>query len=89
VKSFFHCSTHKPFSAFAVLMLFMICTTAVFALDPGKIVVQVDKPGAKISPMFYGIMTEEINYSYEGGLYGELIQNRIFRKEFNGNSKPF
>lgn len=45
----------------------------------GKIVLEADNPGAAIDPMFYGIMTEEINYSYEGGLYGELIQNRIFR----------
>lgn len=49
------------------------------AADSGKIVIQVDKPGARISPMFYGLMTEEINYSYDGGLYGELIQNRIFK----------
>ncbi len=28
--------------------------------------------------MLYGLMTEEINYSYDGGLYGELIHNRIF-----------
>lgn len=47
--------------------------------NPGKIIVQADKPGARISPLFYGLMTEEINYSYKGGLYGELIQNRIFR----------
>jgi len=45
----------------------------------GKIVVQVDKPGARINPLLFGLMTEEINYSYDGGLYGELIQNRIFR----------
>ena len=32
-----------------------------------------------VSPLLYGLMTEEINYSYEGGLYGELIQNRILR----------
>lgn len=47
--------------------------------NPGKIIVQADKPGDRISPLFYGLMTEEINYSYKGGLYGELIQNRIFR----------
>jgi alpha-N-arabinofuranosidase len=41
--------------------------------------VQVDKPGASIDPMFYGLMTEEINYSYDGGLYAELIRNRIFQ----------
>jgi alpha-N-arabinofuranosidase len=34
---------------------------------------------AKVSPTLYGLMTEEINHSYEGGLYGELIQNRIFK----------
>ena len=37
-----------------------------------------DKPVAKVSPMLYGLMTEEINYSYDGGLYAELIQNRTF-----------
>ncbi len=40
---------------------------------------QVDQPGVKISPMLYGLMTEEINHSYDGGLYGELVQNRIFQ----------
>lgn len=33
---------------------------------------------AKVSPMLYGLMTEEINYSYEGGIYGELVRNRTF-----------
>ncbi len=32
-----------------------------------------------ISPMFYGLMTEEINYSYDGGLYAELLRNRAFK----------
>jgi alpha-N-arabinofuranosidase len=59
-----------------------------FAVDSGRVVVQVDKPGAAISPMFYGLMTEEINYSYEGGLYGELIQNRIFRNPQGGGWAP-
>jgi hypothetical protein len=31
---------------------------------------------AKSSPTLYGLMTEEINYSYDGGLYAELIRNR-------------
>jgi alpha-L-arabinofuranosidase len=33
----------------------------------------------QVSPTFYGLMTEEINYSYEGGIYGELIRNRTFK----------
>ncbi|HEV2832458.1 MAG TPA: alpha-L-arabinofuranosidase C-terminal domain-containing protein [Hanamia sp.] len=32
-----------------------------------------------VSPMLYGLMTEEINHSYDGGLYAELIRNRIFK----------
>jgi alpha-L-arabinofuranosidase len=33
---------------------------------------------ANVSPILYGLMTEEINHSYDGGLYAELIQNRAF-----------
>jgi len=51
-----------------------------FALaDQATLTVRVNQPGPKIDPMFYGLMTEEINYSYDGGLYGELIRNRIFQ----------
>ena len=35
----------------------------------------------RVSPTLYGLMTEEINYSYDGGLYGELIRNRIFKDD--------
>jgi alpha-N-arabinofuranosidase len=40
--------------------------------------VEVDHPIGKVSPMHYGLMTEEINHSYDGGLYAELVQNRAF-----------
>ena len=40
--------------------------------------IDAGKAGAKVSPTLYGLMTEEINYSYEGGLYGELVQDRTF-----------
>ncbi len=29
--------------------------------------------------MLYGLMTEEINYSYDGGLYAEMVRNRSFQ----------
>ena len=32
-----------------------------------------------LSPMLYGLMIEDINYSIDGGLYGELIRNRVFK----------
>jgi len=39
------------------------------------------QPGANVGPLFYGLMTEEINHSYDGGLYAELIQNRSFKDD--------
>jgi len=49
----------------------------------GPIVLQVDagKVTGKVSPMLYGLMTEEINFAYEGGLYAELIRNRSFKAD--------
>ena len=38
--------------------------------------IQVDHPTAKVSPTLYGLMTEEINFSYDGGLYPELVRDR-------------
>lgn len=44
-----------------------------------RLTLDLSKPGVAVSPMLYGLMTEEINHSYDGGLYAELIRNRIFR----------
>jgi alpha-N-arabinofuranosidase len=32
---------------------------------------------AASSPTLYGLMTEEINHSYDGGLYGEMLRNNV------------
>ena len=48
-------------------------TAALVTLD-----IQLDKPLHKVSPMLYGLMTEEINFSYDGGLYAEMVRNRTF-----------
>jgi len=40
--------------------------------------IDATKPAGLVSPRLYGLMTEEINFSYDGGLYGELIRNRAF-----------
>ena len=56
----------------AALGINLVFASRVSAADPGKIVVQVDKSGAKIGPMFYGLMTGEISCSYDGGLDGGL-----------------
>lgn len=46
---------------------------------PATLSIDVGKPGPAIPPSFYGLMTEEINHSYDGGLFAELIQNRTFQ----------
>ena len=46
---------------------------------PAVLTVQVDKPLHSVSPTLYGLMTEEINYSYDGGLYPEMVRNRVMR----------
>ena len=45
------------------------------------VTVQADKVVAKMPPTFYGLMTEEINFAFEGGLYGELVRNRSFKAD--------
>ncbi len=42
-----------------------------------RLTVHADQPKA-ISPDLFGIFFEDINYSADGGLYAELIQNRSF-----------
>lgn len=49
------------------------------AQSPVTLTVQADKPGPTLNPLFYGLMTEEINFSYDGGLYAELIRNRSLK----------
>src|SRR5450432_538616 len=43
--------------------------------------IHADQIIAPVSPVFSGMMTEEINHSYDGGLYAELIQNRVFKDD--------
>jgi alpha-N-arabinofuranosidase len=42
--------------------------------------IRADQITGRVNPMMYGLMTEEINYSYDGGLYGELVRNRNFKE---------
>jgi alpha-N-arabinofuranosidase len=45
-------------------------------------IIQADHPTATVSPTLYGLMTEEINYSYDGGIYGELVRDRAIGRGF-------
>ena len=52
-----------------------------------SLTINADHAVSKVSPRLYGLMTEEINFSYEGGIYGELIRNRTFKA--NGQNPVF
>ena len=41
------------------------------------VTIDVSKPGADISPTMYGVFFEDINFGADGGLYAELVKNRL------------
>ncbi|MGC2163693.1 MAG: alpha-L-arabinofuranosidase C-terminal domain-containing protein [Silvibacterium sp.] len=45
---------------------------------PVTLNIHVDQIKAHASPLLHGLMTEEINHSYDGGLYAELLRNSAF-----------
>lgn len=60
-----------------VAVLFVLAMTSIRAAGPA-IAIDAASPAGKVSPLFYGLMTEEINHAYDGGLYAELVRNRAF-----------
>jgi alpha-N-arabinofuranosidase len=58
----------------------LIAGSSVMSLGQNAATLTIDasKPIGNVSPTLYGIMTEEINHSYDGGLYAELVSNRTF-----------
>ena len=64
---------------FSLSALAIFCYTNSHAQTTPTITLHVNQARANVSPTLYGLMTEEINHSYDGGLYGELIRNRIFK----------
>lgn len=65
-------------SLFRTLPLILGLSVVSAMAENTTLVVEVDQTVGKVSPLLYGLMTEEINHSYDGGLYGELVQNRAF-----------
>ncbi|HTW49053.1 MAG TPA: alpha-L-arabinofuranosidase C-terminal domain-containing protein [Acidobacteriaceae bacterium] len=51
---------------------------------PAVLTIHADQPVASVSPTLYGLMTEEINHSYDGGLYAEMVSNRTFHADWSG-----
>jgi alpha-N-arabinofuranosidase len=75
----------KTFARFAVLVgVLLSATFALAQTPPARLTIQADQQVAPVSPTLYGLMTEEINFSYEGGLYAEMVRNRTFRADWSG-----
>ena len=64
--------------------LISLAVPVLLAQAPAALNIDLGRPKAPASPTLYGLMTEEINYSYDGGLYAELIRNRTFRSDWSG-----
>ncbi|HWC60143.1 MAG TPA: alpha-L-arabinofuranosidase C-terminal domain-containing protein, partial [Verrucomicrobiae bacterium] len=61
---------------------FILSTIAAFTCSAAPtFTVDASRSAGQVSPRLYGLMTEEINHSYDGGLYAELIRNRNFRDD--------
>jgi alpha-N-arabinofuranosidase len=61
---------------FSIALLSLFLPVKTLLAQAPSLTIHVDQPTAKVSPMLYGLMTEEINFSYDGGLYAELIRDR-------------
>jgi alpha-N-arabinofuranosidase len=61
------------------LILSLVYSVSITLLSAGpSFTIDASHPAGKVSPRLYGLMTEEINHAYDGGLYAELIRNRAF-----------
>jgi alpha-N-arabinofuranosidase len=61
----------------AILICVLASAVSALAAAP-TFTIDASQSAGQVSPVFAGLMTEEINHSYDGGLYAELVQNRAF-----------
>src|SRR5215203_2057502 len=72
--------THRPQRRLLAAGLLSLATLiAPLAMAQTALRIDLAAPGLPVSPTLYGLMTEEINFSYDGGLYAELVRNRAFK----------
>jgi alpha-N-arabinofuranosidase len=77
--------SEKTFARMLALAALALPSTACLAqAPPAHLVIHADQQVSPVSPILYGLMTEEINFSYDGGLYAELVRNRTFRSDWSG-----
>src|ERR1035441_8045826 len=71
----------KPRTIAPILAVFLAaCALAQTPSATPVLKIDAAKPGPAVG-LRYGLMTEEINFSYDGGLYAELVRNRAFKED--------
>src|ERR1700739_4514510 len=74
----------KTFAGVVLSALLILSAPFAHPQQPAVLTIHADEPVSEVSPTLYGLMTEEINYSYDGGLYAEMVRNRTFRADWRG-----
>ena len=74
----------KTFARIAASFVLTFAIPLLSAQTPAVLTIHANQPLHSVSPTLYGLMTEEINYSYDGGLYAEMVRNRTFRGDWSG-----
>ncbi|MEO8592791.1 MAG: alpha-L-arabinofuranosidase C-terminal domain-containing protein [Candidatus Solibacter sp.] len=79
----------RPFGPLSLLLLSACFASLLQGQSAATLNIDLKQPKSPVSPTLYGLMTEEINFSYDGGLYAELIRNRTFRSDWTGVNNWF
>jgi len=81
----------KQIAQSLTVVLLTLAASTTLTQQPGKLTIDTTKMEHPVSPMLYGLMTEEINHSYEGGLYAQLLDDHTFHGKWDmvhyGNAK--
>ncbi len=65
-------------------VVLLAASSLCLAQSGATLTVDAMAPISPVSPTLYGLMTEEINYSYDGGLYPELLRNPTMQHSWQG-----
>jgi alpha-N-arabinofuranosidase len=74
----------KTFAQIAAVAAIFTAALIQAQAPSATLTIHADQPVSTVSPTLYGLMTEEINYSYDGGLYAEMVRNRTFYSDWSG-----
>ena len=61
----------------AIVLTLLLALAPVARASETTLTIDAGAALGAVSPRLYGLMTEEINYAYDGGLYAELVRNRV------------